>query len=126
MRPGRSVHTPPDGVDGLIYAPFAAYARQRWNLHAEPCPNLPVTEITSHITAGRLLMLSVHPSIRTLNPAPPRKGGHLILAIGTTADGLIIHNPSGLPGTSQRFARVTWLDLTRFYASRGVVLGETP
>jgi|ERR1022692_92304 hypothetical protein len=116
----------PDRVDGLIYAPFAAYARQRWGLYAEPRPDLPAARIASQVSAGRLLMLSVHPCIRTLDPQPPSKGGHLVLAVGTTADTVVIHNPSGLPGASQEFAHISWPDLGRFYAGRGIVLGEMP
>ncbi|GGR51231.1 C39 family peptidase [Streptomyces netropsis] len=115
-----------DRVDGLIYAPFAAYARQRWGLHATSRPELTAEEVRDEITAGRLVMLSVHPSIRTLAPAPPQRGGHLVLGVGVTDDALVIHNPSGFPGHSQQFAHVPWGDLERFYAGRGVVLGHTP
>ena len=68
-------------------------------------------------------MISVHPTIRTLEPAPVRPGGHLVLAVGADDDALLIHNPSGFPGESQQFARVPWRDLERFYAGRGVLLG---
>ncbi|MQA25077.1 MAG: hypothetical protein GEU94_06325 [Micromonosporaceae bacterium] len=113
------------GLDGLLYAPFAEYARHRWGLAAECRPDLPATEIPRQIADGRLVMLSVHRSIRTLDPAPPRRGGHLVLAVGATPDAVVIHNPSGLPGRSQRHARVPWSDLDLFYAQRGVVLGQT-
>ncbi|MGP4001432.1 C39 family peptidase [Streptomyces sp. 8N706] len=112
-----------DRVDGLIYAPFAAYAQQRWDLHAESGPDLPVAALSEHLLEGRLLLLSVHPSIRVLDAAPPRRGGHLVLAVGTTPQALVIHNPSGFPGRSQQFAHVPWADLDRFYAGRGVILG---
>lgn len=115
-----------DRVDGLIYAPFADYVQQRWQLLAESRPYLPAGEIPEQIAAGRLVMLSVHSSIRVLDPDPPRRGGHLVLAVGFASDHLVIHNPSGLPGRSQRFARVPWTDLDRFYARRGVLLGAHP
>lgn len=56
-------------------------------------------------------------------PRPPHRGGHLVLAVGATADHLLVHNPSGFPDGSQRFAEVPWGDLGRFYAGRGVLLG---
>ncbi|MFF3325400.1 C39 family peptidase [Streptomyces sp. NPDC002889] len=114
----------PDGLDGLIYAPFAVYAERRWGLHAEARPQLPGSEIPELIASGRLLLLSVHPSIRELSPSPPHRGGHLVLAVGTTEDHVVIHNPSGFPGHSQEFARISWDVLDRYYAGRGVVLGN--
>lgn len=113
-----------DRVDGLIYAPFAAYASRRWGLYAKSRPELSARGIRDEVGAGRLVMLSVHPSVRELDPAPPRRGGHLVLAVGVTDEAVVIHNPSGFPGRSQRFAHVPWRDLERFYAGRGVVLGR--
>ncbi|MFG2822670.1 C39 family peptidase [Kitasatospora sp. NPDC048365] len=114
----------PDGrLDGLIHAPFATYVRERWGLQAEARGPLTAAEVRAEVTGGRLVMLSVHPSIRTLDPAPPRQGGHLVLAVGAGEDELLIHNPSGFPDGSQQFAAVPWADLERFYAGRGIVLG---
>ncbi|MFI6448947.1 C39 family peptidase [Kitasatospora sp. NPDC050543] len=112
-----------DKLDGLIHAPFAAYARERWGLEAQARPELAVQELAGLLAEGRLPMISVHPSVRELGPTPERPGGHLVLAVGATEDGLVIHNPSGFDGESQQFARVPWRDLPRFYAGRGVVLG---
>lgn len=111
-------------LDGLSYAPFAAYARARWGLFAESRPELPVEDISRQLGEGRLVMLSVHPSIRALDPAPPHRGGHLVLAVASGPEHVFVHNPSGFPDGSQRDARVAWADLGRFYAGRGVVLGE--
>ncbi|AUG75919.1 hypothetical protein CFP65_1001 [Kitasatospora sp. MMS16-BH015] len=114
----------PDGrLDGLVYAPFAEYARERWGLAAEVRSPLPAEELPALVAAGRLVMISVHPSIRTLDPHPPRQGGHLVLAVGATPQELVIHNPSGFPDDSQRFVPVPWDELPRFYAGRGIVLG---
>ncbi|MCZ0974608.1 C39 family peptidase [Streptomyces albulus] len=112
-----------DGLDGLVYAPFAAYATRRWGLVAESRPDLPRAEIPALVGAGRLVLLSVHPSVRDADPRPPRRGGHLVLAVGVTPDHVVIHNPSGLPGRSQQFAHVDWERWERVYAGRGVVLG---
>ncbi|WP_433891079.1 C39 family peptidase [Streptomyces sp. CA-111067] len=113
-----------DRVDGLIYAPFAEYVSARWPLRAESRPELPAPEVREAVTAGALVMLSVHPSIRDLPRTPPTRGGHLVLAVGVTAEALIIHNPSGFPPHTQRFAEIPWPALPRFYAARGIILSE--
>lgn len=115
-----------DGVDGLIYAPFAARVTERWGLEAESRAELPAEEIPGLLADGKLVMLSVHPSIRTPSEPPPGRGGHLVLAVGCSTGHLHLHNPSGLPGRSQRFAEVPWEVLPRFSAGRGVVLGPGP
>jgi hypothetical protein len=112
-----------DEVKGLIYAPFATWAARRFGLHAQSRPDLPAGDIHAEVAAGRVVLLSVHKSIRTLDPGPPARGGHLVLAIGAGPDTVVIHNPSGLPGRSQQFHHVPLADLDRFYAGRGVVLG---
>lgn len=118
VREGEKLH-------GLLYAPFAAYVERRWGLFASVRPRLDIAEIESAVRQGDLVMLSVHKSIRTLDPEPPGKGGHLVLAVGVHEEGVFLHNPSGLPGRSQDFAYVGWSDLDRFFAGRGVVLGDT-
>lgn len=113
-----------DNVKGLIYAPFADHVTDRWGIPAIPARELPVAEISRHLTAGRLVMLSVHKTIRHPETTqPPSRGGHLVLAVGTSEENVVIHNPSGLPGTSQEYTPVPWGRLERFYAGRGVVLG---
>ncbi|MEU5424910.1 C39 family peptidase [Streptomyces olivoreticuli] len=111
-------------VKGLIYQPFADHVESRWGLNARSAPQLSVDQVAADVRSGKLVMLSVHPSIRTLEPAPPGRGGHLVLAVGATSEHVLIHNPSGLPGRSQEFAPVPWQDLPRFFAGRGVVLGK--
>ncbi len=111
-----------DGVDGLIYAPFAKYAAERYGVEAEVRTELAAEDIPSLLRDGALVMLSVHPSIRDLPTTSPGRGGHLVLAIGCSPDHLQVHNPSGLPRSSQRFAEVPWSVLPEFFAQRGVVL----
>ncbi|MFC5800291.1 C39 family peptidase [Streptomyces formicae] len=122
---GAYVRTGETTVKGLIYAPFADWVTHRWGLHAEPRPELAAEEIDAEVARGNLVLLSVHKTIRTLDPAPGGRGGHLVLAVGSGPDGVVLHNPSGLPGHSQEFHTVPWTDLDRFYAGRGVVLGAT-
>ncbi|KUL51391.1 hypothetical protein ADL22_06225 [Streptomyces sp. NRRL F-4489] len=112
-----------EGLHGLIHAPFAAYVERRWGLPARSRPDLPPARLPALLRAGQLVLLSVHPSIRDADPAPPHRGGHLVLAVGVTPDAIVVHNPSGLPGRSQEFAHVPWETLDRVYARRGIVLG---
>ncbi|MFD7098318.1 C39 family peptidase [Streptomyces xanthophaeus] len=112
-----------DQVQGLIYAPFAAWVASRWGLFAEARPQLSVEQVEAEVSSGRLVLLSVHKTIRTLDPAPAQRGGHLVLAVGSSADHIVIHNPSGFPEKSQQFHQVPKPELGRFFAGRGVVLG---
>ncbi|MFJ8013865.1 C39 family peptidase [Streptomyces sp. NPDC096339] len=113
-----------DQVQGLIYAPFAAWVASRWDLFAEAKPQLSVEQVDTELSRGRLVLLSVHKTIRTLDPEPAERGGHLVLAVGSGPDHITIHNPSGFPGHSQEFHQVPRSDLPRFFAGRGVVLGR--
>ncbi|GGX93997.1 C39 family peptidase [Streptomyces fructofermentans] len=113
-----------DTVRGLIYHPFATYVRARWGLHAQAVPDLPAGDVRDAVAAGRLVLLSVHKSIRTPETDPPGRGGHLVLAVGVSEETVVLNNPSGLPGRSQKAAEVTWDRLGAFYAGRGVILGE--
>jgi len=123
---GAYVRREDGGLDGLIYAPFAVRVRERFGLYAQARPELPTEDVRSELLAGRLVMLSVHPSIRTHLVDPPSRGGHLVLAVGTDPEAVTFHNPSGLYQDSQQYARVPWDRLGPFYAGRGVVLGAHP
>lgn len=112
------------GVRGLLYRPFADHVRARWGLPARPEPDLTGDAIRRHLASGGLALISVHKSIRHAETeAPPSRGGHLVLAVGADTEGLLIHNPSGLPGVSAQYAEVSWTRLAAFYAGRGVLLG---
>ncbi|MER6978151.1 C39 family peptidase [Streptomyces carpinensis] len=111
-----------DQVKGLIYRPFAEHVTARWGLAAEAAPELPAARVAEAVTDGGLVLLSVHKTIRTADERPPSKGGHLVLAVGTREEALMVHNPSGLPGISQKAHEVPWERLDRFYAGRGVIL----
>jgi len=111
-----------DKLEGLIYAPFANYVNLNWGIRAEVRASLKTDEIVKEVCTGRLIMASVHPDIRDPSVGPPCRGGHLVLIVGTEADRVIFHNPSGLPGLSQDFAKIRYDDWDRFFAGRGVVL----
>ncbi|MFI0718116.1 C39 family peptidase [Streptomyces sp. NPDC021224] len=110
-------------VKGLIYRPFAGHVARRWGLYVRVAPELTFAGIREEIAAGRLVMVSVHPGIRTPETEPPGKGGHLVLVVNANTEGVELNNPSGFPGLSQQHARVPWAALERFYAGRGIVLG---
>lgn len=113
-----------DSVKGLIYQPFAEHVQARWELLARAEPDLTTDTIRRQLADGGLALISVHKTIRHVETTePPSRGGHLVLAVGATEESLLIHNPSGLPGTSQEYARVPWVRLAAFYAGRGVLLG---
>ncbi|MFD8795342.1 C39 family peptidase [Streptomyces vinaceus] len=114
-----------DSVHGLIHRPFAAYAGTRYGIRAEAVADLPPDRIRAALAVGGLAMLSVHKTIRTLDPAPEAKGGHLVLAVAADEEHVMINNPSGFPGHSQQHAPVPWSALPRFYAARGILL-EAP
>ncbi|RNG32467.1 C39 family peptidase [Streptomyces botrytidirepellens] len=124
LEAGAYVRTGETTVKGLIYAPFADWVVRRWGLYARARPELGAGDIEAEVARGRLVMLSVHHSIRTLDPEPPLRGGHLVLAVGCGPKGVVLHNPSGFPGHSQEYHQVPWVDLERFFAGRGVVLGS--
>jgi hypothetical protein len=111
-------------VRGLIYAPFCAYLDERWNLNATVATGLELAEVGRLLNEDRLAILSVHPTIRRPTAVPPERGGHLVLAVGTHDDGLILHNPSGLPGASQKFARLDYATLGRYFAGRGMIINR--
>ncbi|MFG3053040.1 C39 family peptidase [Kitasatospora sp. NPDC048239] len=113
-----------DRLAGLVHEPFAGYVRQRWGLAAQTRAELPAAAVAGEVAQGRLAMVSVHPAIRDpRGPEPQRRGGHLVLVVGATGTGLVIHNPSGFAGESQDYAHVPWRRFERFSAGRGIVLG---
>ncbi|ALG07781.1 C39 family peptidase [Kibdelosporangium phytohabitans] len=111
-----------DRVHGLIYAPFVRYLAAEWDLQATVEPSLSLADVAGHVAADRPVMISVHHSVRRPGSAPGGTGGHLVLAVGQWPDGLVIHNPSGLPGESQEYARVPFDLLEGYFAGRGMVL----
>lgn len=113
-----------DGVDGLIYAPFCEYLRTRWGLVATLRSPLDLQDCASELDSERFAIISVHPAIRDRSAIPASRGGHLVLVVGRWAEGLIIHNPSGIPGVSQEFYPITFDALPHYFAGRGILVGN--
>jgi hypothetical protein len=116
----------PDGdrVRGLIYRPFVDWIGRDYGIGAEVAADLPMDSLIALTVAGTPVMASVHSWIRWPERTPPERGGHLVLVTGV-ADGMLrLHNPSGLPGTSQRNALVPVRDFARFAAGRGILINS--
>ncbi|MFH8612131.1 peptidase [Streptomyces sp. NPDC018029] len=116
-------YTEADGViKGMIYAPFAEYARAEFGLDAQVHRRLSVEEIGVLLDEGRQVVASVHYEIRRPHRPSPGRGGHLVLLTRRTADGLLhFHNPSGVDART-RAADMSVDEFEPFFAGRGVSL----
>lgn len=116
-------YTEVDGViKGLIYAPFAEYARAAHGVDAEVHRHLTVEEIAELLDEGRQVIASVHFEIRRPHRPAPGRGGHLVLLTRRTTDGLLhFHNPSGIDART-RSAELSPAEFEPFFAGRGVSL----
>ena len=111
----------PGRPEGLIYRPFAQYARDKHRLHAEVITDLSLARLLAELGEGRLVIASVHPEIRRPRGDPPGTGGHLVLVTGH-ADGLLtFHNPSGHTAEAV-VATLPGPVFDRFAAGRGIAL----
>lgn len=110
-------------IRGLVYAPFAAYVREKHGLDATVHRHLAPAEILDLLDGGRTVMASVHYAIRHPQRPAPGRGGHLVLLTSRTADGTGVHfhNPSGTTAGT-RAAELPLADFERFFAGRGVSL----
>jgi hypothetical protein len=106
---------------GLIYRPFAEYARDKHGLQADVITELDPARLTGELDEGRLVIASVHPEIRRPENDPPGRGGHLVLVTGHADDRVTFHNPSGhTPETVVATLPMPVFD--RFAARRGIAL----
>ncbi len=109
-------------IRGMVYAPFAAYAREAHGVDATVHRHLSVEEIGALLDEGRQVVASVHFEIRRPWLAAPGRGGHLVLVTGRAADGrLHFHNPSGVDAGT-RAAVMSVDEFEPFFAGRGVSL----
>jgi hypothetical protein len=111
----------PDRPRGLIYRPFAEYARDKHAMEAEVITELDPTRLRAELDAGRLVIASVSSQIRLPQTDATRTGGHLVLVTGH-ADGLVtFHDPAGhTPEAGVATLPMPVFD--RFAARRGVAL----
>jgi hypothetical protein len=109
------------GVDGLIYRPFAGWAKHAFGLQVDVLPDVPLREIAARIDRDAVVIVSVSPEIRYPERPNRERGGHLILLHGRNDDGVWFHNPSGvLP--QQADVYLPFATMERFFAGRGMVL----
>jgi hypothetical protein len=106
---------------GLIYRPFAEYARDKHALQAEVITDLDPARLIAELDGGKLVIASVHPEIRRPHHDPPGTGGHLVLVTGYADGQVTFHNPSGhTPDTV--IATLPMPVFDRFAARRGITL----
>ena len=111
----------PGSPRGLIYRPFAEYARDRQGLRAEVITELDSARVMSELDGGRIVIASVHPEIRRPENDPPGTGGHLVLLTGHADGKVTFHNPAGhTPATVVATLPIPVFD--RFAAHRGIAL----
>ncbi|ATL31612.1 hypothetical protein [Streptomyces formicae] len=109
-------------IRGMVYAPFAEYARAEHGVDAEVHRDLTVGEIVELLDGGRQVIASVHYEIRRPHRPAPGRGGHLVLLTRRTAEGLLhFHNPSGIDADT-RTAELPTDRFEPFFAGRGVSL----
>jgi hypothetical protein len=111
----------PGRPQGLIYRPFAEYARDKHALQAEVITDLDPARLIAELDGGKLVIASVHPEIRRPQHDPPGTGGHLVLVTGYADGQVTFHNPSGhTPDTV--IATLPMPVFDRFAARRGITL----
>jgi hypothetical protein len=111
-----------DRVEGLIYKPFADLVGHDYGISATVVPDLSLDQVCASASPAAPMIASVHSWIRWPDRTPPQTGGHLVLVTGAAEGVLRLHNPSGLPGASQRDARIPVADFARFFAGRGLIV----
>ena len=110
---------------GLVYRPFAEYARDKHGMRADVIPDLDPARLTAELDAGRLVIASVHAEIRRPENDPPGTGGHLVLVTGHADGQVTFNNPSGhTPETGVAALPAPVFD--RFAARRGIALHMRP
>lgn len=108
-------------IRGLIYAPFAEYARAEHGLTAEVHGHLQAEELVALLDTGRIVMASVNKEIRRPDRPAPGQGGHLVLVTGHERGTLRFRNPSGHTAEARNAALPVALFST-FYGRRGISL----
>ncbi|MFJ6573420.1 C39 family peptidase [Streptomyces sp. NPDC091292] len=114
-----------DGIHGMFYDPFAAYAYETHDLDATVHREMRMDELLGLLAAGHMVMASVSKEIRRPHLTPPRRGGHLILATGLDDGHILFRNPSGhTPDTTA--AALPTERFATFFAGRGISIDVSP
>jgi integrase len=72
-------------VEGLTYAPFAAWITRELGLHAEMHGRLPLADLARQVADGAFFIASLSVEIRYPDRANSRRAGHLLLATAATS-----------------------------------------
>lgn len=111
----------PGRPGGLIYRPFAEYARDKHAMPAEVITELDPARLAAELDAGTLVIASVHAEIRRPDREPPGVGGHLVLVTGHADGQVTFRNPSGHTPEAVA-ATLPGPVFDRFCARRGIAL----
>ena len=112
-------------IKGLIYAPFLDMINKEFTLEGDIFTHREADELPGLLASADYLMVSVHPSIRSPQQAPPSRGGHLVLVTKVDIkDGVTFHNPSGDTAASQVNANLSIETFGEFFAGRGMMIGR--
>ena len=108
---------------GLIYAPYARFAKEELGLTAKAVIPLFVAEIVEELSAGKYVIASVSHKIRQPLDTAAKKGGHLVLTLGYDLNKkeLYFHNPSGFSKDTQEYASISFSDFKKFFGGRGII-----
>ncbi|MGE6258404.1 C39 family peptidase [Heyndrickxia sporothermodurans] len=111
-------------IKGLYYRPFVSFVKEKFGLEAEVKEHTTVEDVSNFLKQGHVFIASVHPSIRTPEKMPPKKGGHLIYVFDRNdrSNELIFHNPSGNITSSQENVHLSKEVFSHFYAQRGILI----
>lgn len=105
----------------MIYRPFADWVGAEYGITATVMPGLEPADLAAASPQSPIIA-SVHCWIRYPDRIPPQRGGHLVLVTGAAGGMIRLHNPSGLPGTTQRDAVINAQAFERFFAGRGLFI----
>jgi hypothetical protein len=109
-------------IKGLIYAPFVRFIDEAFGIRAEVITDLTARELPALFERAEFFMASVNATIRWPDRDPPRKGGHLVLALEASDNGVVFHNPSGHILQSQENVSMGTERFDRYFAGRGVAI----
>lgn len=108
-------------VHGLIYQPFAEWARHRFGIAIDVVTNASCSAFARAIPADGFGIASVGLEIRTPHAPNPSRGGHLVLLHQVEDDRILFHNPSGV-APHQANACLGMGQFDRFFAGRGMIV----
>jgi hypothetical protein len=115
---------PPRGFGPLIYAGFVDFVAAEFDLRARVAAPLELGELAQAVAGDEVVLASVSAEIRALAAAPARRGGHLVLVLERSPDGLRIcfHDPAGDSAENTQAVWMALEDFERFYGGRGIAV----